>query len=71
MQSAVDQFVKLSGKELPTKIALKVFPADFIPDPKAVAEEMDKKAEEAEKLFQDNLDKADAAKEEPAVDADA
>jgi SPP1 family phage portal protein len=39
MASAVDQFVKLAGI-LPNSVALKLFPADFLPDPDAVAEEM-------------------------------
>jgi len=39
MASAVDQFVKVAGI-LPNNIALKVFPADFIPDPEAIADEM-------------------------------
>jgi SPP1 family phage portal protein len=41
MASAVDQFSKLVGV-LPDDVALKVFPASFITDPKAVAEEMGK-----------------------------
>jgi SPP1 family phage portal protein len=41
MASAVEQFVKLVGL-LPDEIALKLFPASFIADVKAVAEEMAK-----------------------------
>jgi SPP1 family phage portal protein len=41
MASAVDQFSKVVGV-LPDEIALKLFPASFITDPKAVAEEMAK-----------------------------
>ncbi len=39
MASAVEQFVKVAGI-LPDEIALKLFPADFIPDPAKTAEEM-------------------------------
>jgi len=39
MASAVDQFVKLAGI-LPNRVALKLFPADFIPDSQAVLDEM-------------------------------
>jgi SPP1 family phage portal protein len=40
MQSAVDQFVKVYGI-LPARVALKLFPADFIPDTEEVAKEME------------------------------
>jgi SPP1 family phage portal protein len=39
MASAVDQFVKVAGI-LPDEVALKLFPADFIPDPQSVLDEM-------------------------------
>jgi SPP1 family phage portal protein len=41
MAASVDQFVKVAGI-LPDEVALKLFPADFIPDPKAVLDEMEK-----------------------------
>jgi SPP1 family phage portal protein len=65
MQSAVDQFTKLSGKELPTEIALKVFPADFIPDPAQTAKEMDDKAQEDADIFAENMK---ASKEANPID---
>lgn len=54
MQSAVDQFVKLSGI-LPDEIALKVFPADFIPDPAQTAEDMAKEKAASLSLMQDQF----------------
>jgi len=39
MASAVDQFVKVAGI-LPDEVALKLFPADFMPDPSEVAAKM-------------------------------
>lgn len=48
MQSAVDQFVKVAGI-LPDDVALKLFPADFIPDPEEVLKQMEEeKARKAE-----------------------
>jgi hypothetical protein len=61
MASAVDQFVKVAGI-LPNDIALKLFPADFMPDPDKVAEEMDNAKEQ---LSMDTQ----LPPEEPAPDA--
>ena len=61
MASAVDQFVKVAGI-LPNDIALKLFPADFMPDPAKVAEEMDNAKEQ---LSMDTQ----LPPEEPAPDA--
>ena len=48
MASAVDQFVKVYGM-LPDDVALKLFPADFIPDPQEVLGKMEEeKARKAE-----------------------
>jgi SPP1 family phage portal protein len=52
MQSAVDQFVKLSGI-LPDEIALKVFPADFIPDMAEVLKKMQEEKDARAKFSMD------------------
>lgn len=62
MASSVDQFVKVKGL-LPDKLALSLFPASFVPDPDAVADEME------EGLTMDSEDSSDSSEEVSPSDA--
>jgi len=63
MASAVDQFVKVYGM-LPDDVALKLFPADFIPDAKKVLKDMGEEKARKEEMNLDNK-----MPDEPAPDA--
>lgn len=65
MQSAVDQFVKIYGM-LPDDVALKLFPADFIPNPSKVLKKMEEEKARKAEMALDIADKQPPDEPPPA-----